>query len=86
MAKAGIVPKPLANCPMPVCSACCYAKAIRQQWRSKTAENKGEAEKPTKPGQVVSADQLMSPTPGLMAQMQGTLTTERCTCATAFID
>ena len=31
-------------------------------------------------------DQLMSPTPGLIAQMTGTLTTDRCTCATAFID
>ena len=41
MAKAGIVPKQLANCPTPVCSASCYAKAIHQQWQSKTAENKG---------------------------------------------
>jgi len=86
MAKAGIIPKRLANCPIPVCSACCYAKAIRRQWRSKTAENKGEVEKPTKPGQVASVDQLMSPTPGLMAQMQGILTTEWCKCATVFID
>ena len=28
----------------------------------------------------------MSPTPGLIAQMQGILTTERCTCTTVFID
>ena len=86
MAKAGIVPKQLAHCPTPVCSACCYAKAICRQWRSKTAQNKGEAEKPTKPGQVASVDQLMSPTPGLMAQMQGILTTEQHKCATVFID
>ena len=86
MAKAGIAPKRLAHCPISVCSACCYAKAIHQQWQSKPAENKGNAEKPTKPGQVVSVDQLTSPTPGLMAQMQGILTTERHKCATVFID
>ena len=38
------------------------------------------------PGQVVSADQLISPTPGLIAQMLGRPTTMRYTCATIYVD
>ncbi|KAI2490691.1 hypothetical protein MHU86_23875 [Fragilaria crotonensis] len=41
-----------------------------------------EDSKPTKPGQVVSVDQLVSPTPGLIAQMTGFLTTKRYRYAT----
>ena len=41
---------------------------------------------PTKPGQVVSVDQLVSPTPGLIAQMTGFLTKQRYKYATVYID
>ena len=77
MAKLGTIPKKLANCPVPACSSCLYAKAIKRKWRSRTTNNKDEAVKPTKPGERVSVDQLVSPTPGLIAQMAGFLTTKR---------
>jgi hypothetical protein len=43
-------------------------------------------EKPTSVGEVVSVDQLESPTPGLIAQMTGKLTTKRYTYATVYVN
>jgi hypothetical protein len=37
MAKQGVLPKRLAKCAAPTCSACLFAKAQRKPWRSKTA-------------------------------------------------
>ena len=86
MAAQGILPKRLAKCRIPVCSACLYAKATRKPWRGKTRQNDDGDEKPSKPGQVVSVDQLVSPTPGLIAQMTGFLTTKRYRYATVYVD
>jgi hypothetical protein len=86
MAKQGTIFKRLANCPAPACLACSCAKAIRQQWRHRTPNNKVESQKPTKPGERVSVDQMASPTPGLIAQLTGKLTTKRHTCATMHVD
>ena len=82
MAKQGIIPRWLAKVNTPVCLACEYAKATKRQWRSKTSNKEQTIQKPTKPGQVVSVDQLVSPTPGLVAQMTGKLTTKRYKYAT----
>jgi hypothetical protein len=86
MAKFGIIPRRLARCPVPSCSACLYAKAIRRKWRGKTADNNNEATKQSRPGECVSVDQLKSPTPGLIAQLSGFLTTKRYGYATVYID
>jgi hypothetical protein len=44
MAKLGMIPKRLAKCLFLTCSACLYAKAIRQKWQSKeTTNNRNEA-------------------------------------------
>ena len=86
MAKIGTLPKRLAKCNVPICSACQYAKATRRPWRAKTARNWSNESKPTKPGQVVSVDQLVSPTPGLIAQMSGFLTKKRYRYATVYVD
>ena len=40
----------------------------------------------TAPGERVLVDQIMSPTPGFIAQMVGRLTSKRYTCATLFVD
>lgn len=86
MAKQGILPKRLAKCAAPTCSACLYAKAQRRPWRQKSAKNYRPPRKITRPGQVVSVDQLKSPTPGLVAQMTGRLTTARYNYATVYVD
>jgi hypothetical protein len=87
MAKQGILPKRLATCRIPTCSACLYSKATRRPWRGKTSRLGKEAGATAqRPGHVVSVDQLVSPTPGLIAQMTGFLTTKRYKYATVFVD
>jgi hypothetical protein len=62
-----------------------YAKATRKAWRSKTPAQ----EQPiiiTSPGDLVSVDQLVTPTVGFIAQMTGKLTKKRYKYATIFVD
>ena len=86
MSKQGVIPPKYGRVKMPFCAACAHGKATRRPWRSRSTNNKDEAWKPTKPGEVVSVDQLISPTPGLIAQMSGMLTSKRYTCATVYVD
>jgi hypothetical protein len=87
MAAQGTLPKRLSKCRIPTCSACLYAKATKRPWRGKTGRNNdATSETATKPGHVVSVDQLVSPTPGLIAQMTGFLTTKRYRYATVYVD
>ena len=86
MAKQGVIPRQLRNCPVPACAACLCAKASRRPWRSKTSDNRDEVLELPEPGDVVSVDQLASPTPGLTAQITGKLTTKRHRHATVFVD
>ncbi|KAI2500896.1 hypothetical protein MHU86_13557 [Fragilaria crotonensis] len=66
MVKQGILPRHLSKCRLPTCSACLNAKATKRPWRNKPRKNgKDDNTKPTKPGQVVSVNRLVSPTPGL---------------------
>lgn len=70
----------------PVCAACKYAKAICRPW---SCNSKHKPIKPTRldlPGDCVSVDQLVSSSPGVIAQMKGTLTKQRFTAATVFVD
>ncbi len=60
-----------------------FAKATRKPWRgAKTAKDRLDDKVASKPGQVVLIDQLVSPIPGLIAQMTGFLTTKRYKYAT----
>jgi transposase InsO family protein len=86
MAKQRILPFRLSKCPVPVCTACLYGKATKRKWRSKHADNMKESYVPTKPGEVISIDQMISPTAGLVAQNTGMLTKARYKVATVFID
>ena len=85
MAKQGVINSKYANCPIPTCSACMYAKAKRKRWRDKPRNDYIRAVA-TNPGECVSVDQMFSPTPGLVAQMTGALTTKRYKYATIFVD
>ena len=86
MARQGTIPKKFLNCRLPFCASCAYGKQIRTSWRSRTSNNKDESTTPATPGECISVDQLISPSPGIIAQMSGKLTTERYTCATIFVD
>ena len=86
MAEQGLLPTRLATCAIPVCSACQFGKSSKRPWRQKTRRNGAEVERAQSPGDVISVDQMISRTPGLIAQMEGFLTKDRYTCATVFVD
>ena len=85
MALQGILPRRLAHCKIPSCSTCLYGKVTKRAWRSKLGKQRQE-KKALKPGEVISVDQMVSPVPGLIAQMVGFLTQQRYKYATVFVD
>jgi hypothetical protein len=84
-AKQGLLPIHIAHCTIPKCAGCLFGKAKRQPWC--TAHQQGHLPKKNlKPGDVVSVDQLISKTPGLVAQTTGNLMNKRHFVATIFVD
>ena len=81
----GILPRRLAKCKIPSRSACLYGKATKRVWRSKQ-ENQSEGKQVLKLGKGISVDQMVSPVPGLIAQMVGFLTKQCYKYATVFVD
>jgi transposase InsO family protein len=72
----------------PLCSDCIASRMCRKQWRQKQ-EKEREIKPRTKllPGDVVSVDQLVSSTPGLVACIHGGYTTnEKYMGSTVFVD
>ena len=69
----------------PSCSACLYGKATKRAWRSKQGRQR-QRNKTLKPREVISVDPMVSPLPGLIAQMVGSLTTQHYKFATVFVD
>ena len=86
MAEQGIIPKRLKDTYITACLACHYAKATKRPWRNKKIKSFKQTNLPTRPGRVVYVDQLVSPTPGLIAQMTGILTAKRYKYATVFVN
>ena len=66
MARYGIIPRELESVDPPTCPGCVYGKAHRLQWHFKGVNNLKTTRKATAPGQVISMDQLVSPTPGFV--------------------
>ena len=85
LARMGQLPKRLLTCKKPFCTACQYGKLTKHPLRVK-GDNKSTAKVATRPGQVVSVDQLESNTPGFIAQLKGKLTQQRYHYATVFVD
>ena len=85
MAHQGILPRRLAHSKIPSCSTCLYRKATKRAWQSKQGKQRQE-KKALKPGEVISVDQMVSPVPGLIAQMAGFLTRQCYKYATVFVD
>ena len=63
-----------------------YGKATKTPWRTKGQDDTHIVKQATSPGEIVSVDQLESPTPGFIAQLKGILTKERYHAATVFVD
>ena len=62
-------------------------KATKRPWRNKpSGKFESKIRVATKPGEVISVDQLESPTPGLYGQLKGAATGKRYRAATIFVD
>jgi predicted patatin/cPLA2 family phospholipase len=55
-------------------------------WQGKEGESDHKVFVATKPGQIVSVDQMISTQVGFIAQLKGGLTRQRYTAATVFMD
>jgi hypothetical protein len=86
MAKQGALLARLKNRPIPMCTACAYGKASRKAWRGKLLKKGASSQTDLQAGDIVSVDQMLSPIPGLVAQIMGVLTTKRYNYATVYVD
>ena len=65
LAKQRLLPKKILKANVPICPVCHYGKTHHKPWRTKGIHPK-VSRVVTKPGQIVSVDQLESPTPGFI--------------------
>jgi hypothetical protein len=86
MAARGDLPAYLGRVKPPKCAACMFGKATRRAWRSRSPANKLSTPPATSPGAVVAIDQMISSTPGLIAQISGFITKKRYKVTTVFVD
>jgi hypothetical protein len=86
LAERGDLPAHLGKVTPPRCAACMYGKATKRQWRTKAPLNAHHIPAVKRPGDVVGIDQLISSTPGFVAQMRGCLTGKRYKVTTVFVD
>jgi hypothetical protein len=86
MAHQGQLPSSLKSCKVPQGAACLYGKATKRPWRTRATPSKVTPTIVNGPGDCVSVDQLISSTPGLIAQISGWLTRQRYTATTVFVD
>ena len=85
LARLGQLPKRLLASKKPFCSACQYGKMMKRPWRVK-GDDKNSTKTATRPGQIVSVDQLESNSLGFIAQLKGKLTQQRYKYVTVFVD
>ena len=84
MARANLIPRPLAYVKPPVCPGCAYGKQHKRPWRHKNQKRK--LAPTTSAGQVVSVDQMKSEVPGIVPTFRGFLVLQRYEGATVFVD
>jgi hypothetical protein len=86
MAKTGIIPKRLSGIQPLKCASCTYGDMTRRPWRTNKT-SPGAIKHASKPGEFVSVDQMVSTTPGFVAQLKSpVLTRRRYSVATIFVD
>ena len=87
LAQKGVLPKEFTKLKqdLPPCASCLFGK---QRRRPRTTLSSGSIrqEHHDHPGAAVSTDQIISAQPGLVPQVSGTLTNERITAVTVFVD
>ena len=86
LARVGIISRDLATVDPPTCPGYAYGKAHHKPWRYKGITNLRPIKQATAPGDVVSTDQLISPTLGFVPTHRGKPTLQRYMGATIFVD
>ena len=81
LARKGLLPKEIANCPIPLCAHCIAAKQERR-----TSSSGSVKEDHLTPGDCVSIDQFSSPVPGVIHSFQGKPLNKKVKCCTIFTD
>ena len=84
-AQLGILPKNIITKDHPKCPSFLYGKSMQCNWHTKTPHGT-IAPLATKPGNVVSVDQMESSVPGFLGQNMGQLTQKWHKTATIFVD
>ena len=85
MEKQNIIPRRLVRYYIPTCSACVFSKATHRQRRSNQQKHWNEYHTDTKPGYLISIDQIVSPTPYFIGHITGILNRNRYKYATLFL-
>ena len=69
LAENGEIPKKLAKVNPPKCAGCLFGAMTKVPWRTKGKESGKQVFNASRPGQVVSVDQMISTQPGFVAQL-----------------
>jgi hypothetical protein len=80
------IPKKLAKVPPPKCTGCLFGMMTKLPWQAKETKANHEVFVATKPGDCISANQMMSTEVEFYVQLKGKLTKKRYKCTTVFIN
>ena len=86
MSRCGLISSDLKHVLSLTCPSCAYGKAHRLPWCRNGIRNLKKIRQATAPGQVVSVDQIVSPTLGFVPIHCGLPTKQRYIGVTVFID
>ncbi len=86
LALNGKIPKKLSKLKPPKCAGCLFGTMTKLPWRGKESALSHEIFITTKPGEIVSVDQMESTEVGFFAQLKGSLTKKRYRYCTVFVD
>ncbi len=82
----GEIPKKLSKLKPPKCAGCLFGAMTKLPWCRKESAFSHEIFIATKPGKIVSVDQMESTEVGFFAQLKGSLTKKRYRYCTIFVD
>jgi hypothetical protein len=86
LALNGEIPKKLSKLKPPKCASCLFGAMTKLPWRSKESAFSHEIFVTTKPGEIVSVDQMESTEVGFFTQLKGFLTKKQYRYCTDFVD
>jgi hypothetical protein len=86
LALNGKISKKLSKLKPPKCAGCLFGAMTKLPWRGKELALSHKIFVATKPGEIVSVDQMESTEVGFFAQLKGSLTKKRYRYCTVFVD